>query len=125
MLFITGILGLFTSIIPQDPVNAEVTISGILHITAVAIMALITMVFPLLIGFGMKGAKNWKHFKIYSLLSVLIIIIFGGLSPLIISKGIPLMGLFQRITIGAYFQWLILFFIKFYKYQTSVNSQGN
>ena len=45
------------------------------------------------------------------------IFISGGLSPLIVAKGIPLIGLFERLSVGAYFQWVIVLFVKFYNYK--------
>jgi len=120
LILITGLLGLLTStIFPQDPIHAPMTLPGIMHIVIVAISALITIVSPLLVGFGICQNEGWEYFKIYSIISVLIISIAGGLTPFIILKGIPLMGLIQRIAIGVYFQWFIVLSIKFYKYKKS------
>lgn len=118
LILITGLLGLLTStIFPQDPIHAPMTLPGIMHMVIVAISALITIVSPLLIGFGICQNEGWENFKLYSIISVLIIFITGGLTPFIILKEIPLMGLIQRIAIGAYFQWFIVLSIKFYKYK--------
>jgi len=118
LILINGLLGLLTyTIFPQDPIHAPMTLPGIMHIVIVAISALITIVSPLLVGFGICRNEGWESFKLYSIISVLIIFIAGGLTPFIILKEIPLMGLIQRIAIGAYFQWFIVLSIKFYKYK--------
>lgn len=118
LILITGLFGLLTSsIFPQDPIDSPMTLPGIMHIVIVTISALITIVSPLLVGFGICQNEGWENFKLYSIISVLIIFIAGGLTPFIILKEIPLMGLIQRIAIGAYFQWFIVLSIKFYKYK--------
>lgn len=116
LMLVAGVLSFLSSKVFILPTQDEMTISGIIHITIVGVSALITMVVTLLIGFVIHKHEGWKFFKIYSIITFLVIFISGGLSPVIAAKGIPLMGLFERLAVGAYFQWVIVLFVKFYNY---------
>ena len=39
----------------------------------------------------------------------------GGLSPIIVEKGMPIVGLVEKLSVGIYFQWIAVLFIKFYR----------
>jgi len=46
-----------------------------------------------MIGTGLYREKQWKSFRLYTFISVLIMFIFGVLSAIVIMYGIELMGL--------------------------------
>jgi len=95
------IIGIFTSltgtIFPQDPIGGELTLPGTMHIILVGISAILIFPTLLMIGKGLYREKQWKSFRLYTFISVLVTIIFGGLSAYLIANEIGLMGLFERI----------------------------
>jgi hypothetical protein len=63
----------------------------------------------LLIGFSFrKNIKN-KAFVWYSYLSVLLILISGGITAASISNNSPYGGLFERITIFTFLIWIFIY----------------
>jgi len=66
------------------------------------------------IGFTMFKVVGWEWFRLYTLLTFGIMLIGAVLSPVIIAKNIPIVGLVERISVFAYNQWFILIAIKFF-----------
>ena len=116
LLFLGGLLliimGIFTSltgtIFPQDPMGGESTFPGTMHLILVGIDAILIFPTLLMIGIGLYREKQWKSFRLYTFISVLIMFIFGGLSAFVIMNGIELMGLVERITIYAFQIWSVV-----------------
>lgn len=94
------------------------TTTDILHL-AWSFVHLVLML--LMIGFG--AAIFGKTFRVFSLVIVLIFIIFGILTARD-SSGIennlptPYLGIWERINIGAYMLWVIIFSILMKKHKT-------
>ena len=97
---------LSSSIFPMDPVGAESTIPGSLHLILVGITVIsITILMPLL-GVGMQRSYEWRHFTLFTFLCLAVIAASGIASPIVIGKGIKIMGLTERITGYTFYLWL-------------------
>jgi len=72
-------------------------------ITVVAIVVLM----PLL-GVGFDRLYGWRHFVIFTFLCLAVIIVSGVSSPVVIRKGIELMGLTERITGYTFYVWMFV-----------------
>ena len=70
-----------------------------MHVILVGIDAILLFPALLMIGIGLYREKQWKTFRLYTFISVLVIFISGGLSAFVIMNGIDLMGLFERIAV--------------------------
>ncbi len=116
LIFIGGILllavgishALSSSIFPQDPVGAESTFPGVMHLILVGITVVSIFVLMPLIGVGVYQLYGWKHFVIFTFLCLAVIIISGVSSPIVISKGIEVMGLTERITGYSFYIWMFV-----------------
>ncbi|GAG80998.1 unnamed protein product, partial [marine sediment metagenome] len=62
----------------------------------------------LMIGIGLYKQNKWKLFLIYSIVTVLIMGTFGGLTSIVIINNIEMLGLFERITIYGYQSWILI-----------------
>ncbi|MFC1787305.1 DUF998 domain-containing protein [Halobacteriota archaeon] len=108
-LTIIGIFNIFTgTIFPQDTIGGEVTFPGTMHLVLVGIVAILLFPTLLMIGTGLYREKQWKSFRLYTFISVLIMFIFGGLSAIVIMNGIELMGLFERISVYTFQIWSVV-----------------
>lgn len=116
LIIITGTFsGLTGTIFPMDPFNSEMTFPGKMHIILTGISAVMVMLLILMIGIGFHREKQWKSFRLYSITTVIIMVIFGGLTPALIMNSIPLLGLFERIVIYTYLQWFFVLAFKLLK----------
>lgn len=123
LIIISGIFsGLTGTVFPQDPLNGDTTFAGTMHLILVGISAIMIMPCILMIGIGLYREKQWKSFRLYSIITVLIMVIFGGLTPVLIMNDIELLGLFERITIYAYLLWVFVLALKFISEQPSQES---
>jgi hypothetical membrane protein len=116
LMFLGGIfiifLGIFSAlsgtIFPMDPFDTDTTFPGTMHIVLTGFnIILIIMAIPM-IGVGLYKGKKWKSFRVYSLITVLIMAICGGFTSVFMMNDIELLGLFERITIYAYQLWIAI-----------------
>ncbi len=115
-IFIGGILllavgtshALSSSIFPQDPVGAESTFPGVMHLILVGLTVVAIVVLMPLLGVGFDRLYGWGHFAIFTIVCLVIIIVSGVSSPAVISKGIELMGLTERITGYTFYVWMFV-----------------
>jgi len=123
IIFLGGLLlivmGMFTSltgtIFPQDPIGGESTFPGTMHLILVGISAILMFPALLMIGIGLYRERQWKSFRMYTFISVIIMFIFGGLSAYVIMNGIDLMGLFERIPVYTFQLWSVVLAFKLIK----------
>lgn len=111
LLIVYGIVNLYWPPMHQRHVIAvgEGTLTDSLHIVWVVITLLLSLV---LMGFAAAGLG--KHFRLYTVMTWIIFMIFGVLT-FIDSSGIqtnqptPYIGIWERINIGSFLLWLIIF----------------
>jgi hypothetical protein len=93
---------------PMDPLGAEATFAGTIHNVLGGVVALATIVIPLLMGLGVRRLDGFNRYAIYSFVSSVIIFVSGLTGVILAGQGIQLFGLFERITIGAYEVWIFV-----------------
>ena len=116
LIFIGGILllgvgishALSSSIFPMDPVGEGSTIPGTMHLILVGFTVVSIFVLMPLLGIGFFRFYGWKSFAIFTFLCLTIIVISGISSPIVIGKGIEMMGLTERITGYTFYIWLFV-----------------
>ncbi len=116
LIFFGGIfiilLGLFSAlsgtIFPMDPFGGEATFAGNMHIILTGLNIILLILAIPMIGIGLNRVKQWKSFRLYSIVTVLIMVIFGASTSFLIMNDIEMLGLFERITIYAYQLWIFI-----------------
>jgi len=116
MIVIYGVFAaLLATIFPQDPIGGDSTFPGTMHLVLAGLTAFVVMGLILLIGFGMdESLGQWRHFKRYSIITVLFVFVFGASTPILIMNKIEMLGLFERLTQLAYLQWFVVLAAKSY-----------
>jgi hypothetical protein len=89
----------------MDPLGAEATFAGTMHNVLGGIVALATIVMPLLMGLGFRHLDNFKKYAVYSFITSTIIFVSGLTGVIMAGQGVLVFGLFERITIGSYEVW--------------------
>ncbi len=136
LIFIGGlfliIIAFFNSltgtIFPQDPRDGSiVTFAGTMHLVLVAIVVILTFIALITIGFGFYKQRQWKGFRNYTSISIIIMLIFGGiLTPYIISNNIELLGLVERVVAYVFQIWSVLLAYKLIsEYEVVKNKSGS
>ncbi len=112
LLIILGILQIVVVLFfPQDPMGAELTFPGKMHIGLVGIQALMSILIPLFLGVWIRKTGLMPGYGIYSIVSAVLIVAMGiAIFPL----GTAIMGLTERITVLIYDLWLIIIAVKFF-----------
>lgn len=97
-----------SSLFPMDPVGESSTFPGKMHLILVGFTVVAIIVLMPLLGIGFSQFYGWESFDIFTFLCLAIIAISGIASPVVIGKGIEVMGLTERITGYTFYVWLFL-----------------
>ena len=110
ILIIIGLINSLTgTIFPQDPRDGSVaTFTGNMHLGLVGIVVILTLLALPLMGMGFYKARQWTTFRNYTFLSLLIMIIFGGLTGYIIANNIEMLGFVERVVAYVFQIWSII-----------------
>ncbi|MGI6037856.1 MAG: DUF998 domain-containing protein [Limnochordia bacterium] len=105
LLVVIALLSLLWPLFPMDPRGAETSIGGIIHLVLAALVAPMTILCPLLVGLGSRKLTSRRGYPVYSVVSAAIILI-AGLAAVGSTGPGALLGVYERVTIGAYQQWM-------------------
>ena len=94
---------------PQDLPGAKVTFRGRMHILITALIVPFTIITPFLMGFGFISETQWHALGVYSIITGILILIFGGTTAVFYAKRLPYFGLVERLNIGALQVWTFVF----------------
>jgi hypothetical protein len=103
-----GALGVLWPFAPMHLRGTEFTLTDTMHIVLGAVTVLLML---LAIGFGAAAFGKW--FRLYSILSLAILVVFGALTgvdaPRIAANlPTPWIGVWERINIGAFLLWVVV-----------------
>ncbi|MGQ9546668.1 MAG: DUF998 domain-containing protein [Dehalococcoidia bacterium] len=116
ILMAAGIIGLImTLFFPQDLPGSELTFRGTTHILLAGILSILSILAVLLFILGAKVMSAFANLRIHSIVSLVFIIVFGGLAAVGASSGSGYFGLYERITIGAFLQWVFVLAVRLYQ----------
>ena len=116
LLLTVGLSHAFSSTaFPMDPVDTPATFPGTIHLVLVGITVVAIFALMPLLAAGLDEAINWKYFKVLTYVCLGIITISGFISPLVIAKGLPIMGLTERVTGYIFYIWLAIIAWKLYR----------
>jgi fumarate reductase subunit D len=93
---------------PMDPMGTEATFAGTMHNILGGVVALVTIIMPLLMGLGLRRLDGFQRYAKYSFISSAIIFVSGLTGVILAGQGVQLFGLFERITIGSYEAWIFV-----------------
>ncbi len=106
MLLLEGLFGIITLFFPEDAGSiAEATSIGKLHVVFAGLSSLTTMLTMLLMGFWFRAVARLRRCGAYSLISLLVVFISGGMAAASVATHSSIGGLLERITIGGFMQW--------------------
>ena len=108
-LLLVGLAGVLMELaFPQEPGGTATTFAGIMHFVMAGIAALGTMVAILMLAFWFKNISALKGYVVYSLMSVTVIFLSGGLGAAAMANHSPLFGVIERITIFTFTLWMFV-----------------
>ena len=103
---------------PQDLPGSETTFAGTMHLVVTGLIVPFTILSPFLTGFGLIKEPKWKSFGSYSIISGILILIFGSLCGVFFANKLPYFGLVERLNIGTLQLWTLVFSWKLFTSKT-------
>lgn len=98
---------------PEDLPGTPTTLAGVFHIIITTLIVPLSILSPLLIGFGLKKLPTYRNAGIYSVVTSFLILVFGGLTAFFFVNKLPYFGLIERLNIGALQLWTLVLSVKF------------
>ncbi len=108
VLIAEAVFGLVTVFFPQDVRGTPATTTGTIHIILAALSSLTTMGTMLLVGLWFRSIPGLTGYAWYSLISLVVVFVSGGLAAYTGATNSPYAGLMERITIGGFLQWMLI-----------------
>ena len=107
LLLLTAACGLLMWPLRQDPIGSPATYSGVLHVVLAAVESLSSIA---VVAMSMRQfhARGEAALTAFCAAALAIVIVFGAAAALATANGWPLMGLFERLTIGAFEAWILV-----------------
>jgi hypothetical membrane protein len=98
---------------PQDLPGSEETYTGVMHLVLTGFIVPVTIVTPLIFGIGFlkQGLKTMGY---YSVITSILIFIFGGLSAYAFGESLDFFGIAERLNIGSLLLWMSVLAVRFY-----------
>ena len=108
-LLLVGLAGLLMELaFPQEPGGTATTFAGIMHFGMAGVASLGTMVAILMLALWFRNVPELKSYGAYSIISVAVVFVVGGLSAAAIANHSSLFGLVERITILTFTLWMFV-----------------
>ena len=109
LLVIVGALGLVELPFPQTAMQLSGGLAAqTMHLIVTSVAVLLTLLY---IGFG--AAAHGKAFRLYSIATILIMLVFGALSglqaPQAVQFSAPWMGVEKRVCYYSFLLWILVF----------------
>ena len=107
-LALVGVAGLLTWPLPMDPVGGAASPTGIAHIALAGAQSLGTLVAILSAGMALNKTRAWPWLSLYCFATASLLLATGMVAGAAAATNGPLAGLWERLTIGAFQQWLVV-----------------
>ncbi|MBE3597895.1 MAG: DUF998 domain-containing protein [Limnochordaceae bacterium] len=109
VLAMVGVLGgVMTLWFPMDPIGSEATPAGTGHVVLAGLVSLGSIVAMASAGLAFSRSGRWAGYGLYSFVSVAVVFATGAMAAWSAATGSGWMGLWERLTIGAFLQWLLV-----------------
>ena len=110
-----GLIGLLiTAFFPMEPRHLPMTFPGLMHLILVGVLFILSILTPVLMGIWLKKQANYAGYGTYSFISAILIIVTGVFAAAMAVIESPIMGVAERLTIGANLQWTFFIALKMY-----------
>jgi hypothetical membrane protein len=121
VLVLEGLAGILTLFFPQDPIGSPATSTGTMHIVLASVSSLTSMLTMLFLGLWFWVIPALRKYAVYSLVSVAVVFVSGGIAASTIAHPSPLSGLIERVTILGFIQWVFVMGKKMYGSELSTD----
>lgn len=106
MVLLNGLFGIVIELAPMDAQGTTVTATGIVHMVLAGLLVVTCMAAMGLAALGWHAEKRSPAFTRSTLVLLAIMFVSGAIAAIAAAQNWPLMGVYQRLTIGAYLIWI-------------------
>lgn len=88
---------------PQDPMDAELTTGGMVHIVLAGVSAITLVAATILAAIGWRKDTHWSRLRTFSIVAGVAILATGGVGAAFVTS--PVFGLLERTTQLSFLSW--------------------
>lgn len=115
LVHIPGITNILSSFVFKLSEGNSLTFSTVMHIAFVAISALVSVIGIVMIVVSYNKTYEWKRIKLFSAITMAILVIGGLITPWVVSSGYEITGLVERVSVLSLNVWYVVLLIKLRK----------
>lgn len=102
LFFFVGLLGCLFLFFPQDPRGTPLTLGGMMHLVIAGVTSPTTLILMALTGWVSPKIFGDSKFRYIGYGMVLVVFLTGGMTAWSVSVESPILGIFERLTIGTF-----------------------
>lgn len=106
MILFNGLFGVLIELAPMDAQGTPVTVPGIVHMVLAGLLVLTCIAALGAMAWGWRARRQYPTFTRTTLALLAVMLVSGALAAMASAQSLPLMGLYQRLTIGSYLIWI-------------------
>jgi hypothetical protein len=119
-----GVAGILMELaFPQEPGGTATTFAGTMHFVMAGVASLGTMLAILMMAFWFRNIPELNGYVVYSVISVAVVFVSGGMSVAAIANDFPFFGLIERITIFTFVLWMFVIGRKMAQLEVEADAQ--
>ncbi|MGO1057829.1 DUF998 domain-containing protein [Planococcus sp. FY231025] len=105
------------ALFPLEDNGAVLNMNNMMHLAVTAAIVILTIAAIFSIGIGLLKTKYFKAIGIFTLACGIVLVLSGAATPFVLSNGIPIAGLVERINIFTLQLWIFVLSIFLYRIQ--------
>lgn len=105
------------ALFPLEDNGAVLNTNNMMHLAVTAAIVILTIAAIFSIGIGLMKTKYFKAIGVFTLICGIVLVLSGAGTPFVLSNGIPIAGLVERINIFTLQLWIFVLSIFLYKLQ--------
>lgn len=107
LILLNGLFGVAIELAPMDAQGTPVTLPGIIHMVLAGLLVLTCMAAMATMALGWLKLKQHPTITKTTIALLPLMLVSGALAASVAAQNWPLMGLYQRLTIGSYLVWIL------------------
>lgn len=106
---VMAVAGFLMGPFAMDPIGQPITVTGVVHIVLAGLASLCSLAALFFFAVGLRRVPDGRRWSRYAFVTLFVTFVSGAVAALSAVQLWPTMGLWERVTIGASLQFILVF----------------